>query len=321
MKFLFTKVPAAIILVPMFLSVLVNTMFPGLVYIGSLTTALFSQSAMLTLTAAVLFFAGTQLRLKEAPEAFRRGGVLLLAKFLTGYVVGTTVTNLFGSTGLFGITTLALFASLLSSNGAIYIAITSVYGDRLDLGAYGMLSVKDGPFLTLLALGASGAVHIPLQSLFAAVFPMILGIVLGNLYEDVRQYFKGGINVLLPLAGISIGSSIDIKLVLEAGISGIALGLIVVLAGGVVLIAADKVILRRPGYAGAALACTAGNAVAIPAIVAGIVPGMQEAAAQASVQIAAAVIVTAILCPLLTSWTIKTWGAPLQESIPSGTKI
>lgn len=307
---LFKKIPAAAMIIPMFLSIIFNTLFPDFVKMGSLTTAIFSKSAVVPLTAAVLFFAGTQLKINEAPEALKRGGVLLLAKFAVGYLIGTLFSMVFGSVGFLGLSALAVFTALLSSNGSIYLAIVGEYGDDKDLGAYSLLSLKDGPFLTMIALGASGASSIPLSSLFATIFPMILGIILGNLYPGTRAYFKGGTKVLIPLVGISVGASLNIMMMFKAGASGIVLGLIAFVAGGIILIAADKFILRRPGYAGASLASVAGSAVATPTIVAGVVPGLQEAAAQASVQVAAAVIVTAILCPMLSSWALKKWGAP-----------
>ena len=172
----------------------------------------------------------------------------------------------------------------------------------------------------MLALGASGASNIPVMALFATLFPMILGIVLGNLYPGIRNYFKGGARLLIPLIGISVGSSLNLSMMFQAGLSGVVLGIIAFVAGGIVLIGADKLILRRPGYAGASLASVAGSAVATPTIVAGVVPGLEEAAALASVQVAAAVIVTAILCPMLSSWALKKWGAPrygIQKEKPA----
>lgn len=315
---LFRKIPAAAMIIPMFLSIIFNALFPDFVKIGSLTTAIFSKSAVVPLTAAVLFFAGTQLKINEAPAAFKRGGVLLVTKFIVGYAIGTLFSATFGSSGILGISTLAVFTALLSSNGSIYLAIASEYGDDIDLGAYSLLSIKDGPFLTMLALGASGASDIPLMALFATLFPMILGIILGNIWPGVRGYFKGGTKVLIPLVGISVGSSLNLSMMFQAGVGGVILGVVAFAVGGFFLTLADKVILRRPGYAGAGLASVAGSAVATPTIVSSVVPGLEQAAALASVQVAAAVIVTAILCPILCSWTLKRWGAPRypSETVP-----
>jgi 2-keto-3-deoxygluconate permease len=310
MKFLFKRIPAATMIIPMFITAIINSLFPQLLEMGGVTTALFSKAGVAPLVGAILFLCGTQLKIKEAPEAIKRGGVLLVAKFIAGYVTGTLVNKLFGPAGFLGISTLAIFTTILSSNGAIYLALTGEYGDQTDLGAYGVLSIKDGPFLTLLALGASGAASIPVQSLLSSVFPMILGVILGNLYKGIQQYFKAGTHILIPLAAISVGASLDIRQLVEAGFSGLILGILVLVVSAIVLIAADKFILRRPGYAGAALATVAGSAIGTPIIVAGIVPGLQKTAEIASVQAAAAVIVTAVLCPLLTSWSVKKWGSP-----------
>ncbi len=311
MRFLFKKIPAAIMIIPMFITLIINTFFPQLIQMGGMTTALFSKAGVAPLTGAILFCCGTQLKLKEAPEAIKRGGVLLLVQFLAGCLICVLINKFFGTEGFLGISTLAIFTALLSSNGAIYLALTGEYGDQTDLGAFGILSIKDGPFLTLVALGASGAASIPVQSLLASVFPMILGVILGNLYKGVQQYFKSGAHILIPLVAISLGASLDIKKLFNAGLSGVILGAFVLIVSGIILITTDKLILRRPGYAGAALATVAGNAIGTPIIVANVVPSLQNTATIASVQVAAAVIVTAVFCPMLTSWTIKKWGAPM----------
>lgn len=310
MRFLFKKIPAGIMVVPMFITVIINSLFPQLLQIGGMTTALFSKAGVAPLTGVILFFCGTQLKLKEAPQAIKRGGILLLAQFSAGCLICALINKFFGTSGFLGISTLAIFTALLSSNGAIYLALTGEYGDQTDLGAFGILSIKDGPFLTLLALGASGAASIPVKSLLASVLPMILGVILGNVYKGVQQYFKDGAHILIPLVAISLGASLDIRQLFNAGLSGVILGIFVLTASGIILISTDKFILKRPGYAGAALATVAGNAIGTPVIVADVVPSLQNTAAIAAVQVAAAVIVTAIFCPMLTSWVIKKWGAP-----------
>lgn len=318
-KFLFRKIPAAAMIIPMLLSMVFNSLFPHFVQIGSLTTAVFAKGAVVPLTGIVLFCAGTQLKLNEAPAAVKRGAVLLGSKFAAGYLVGTLIATFFGAQGIFGINTIALFAAFLTSNGAIYLAISGEYGDQVDIGAYSVLSIKDGPFLTLLALGVSGANSIPLSQLFAAIFPMLFGILLGNVFNETRAYFKAGTKVCIPLIGIAVGASLNLGNMFTAGLSGVLLGIIAFAVGASVLLLADKLILRRPGYAGAALASVAGSSCAIPAIVAGIIPELQDMVGIASVQLAAAVIVTAILCPTLTSLVLKKWGAPNYHKEPEGT--
>jgi len=64
------------------------------------------------------------------------------------------------------------------------------------------------------------------------------------------------------------------------------------------------------GVAGVAAASTAGNAVAVPAIIASANPAYADAAAQATILVAACVVVTAIVVPLVTAWTARRVAAP-----------
>jgi 2-keto-3-deoxygluconate permease len=70
---------------------------------------------------------------------------------------------------------------------------------------------------------------------------------------------------------------------------------------GLCCIAADK-LLGGSGIAGAAASSTAGNSAAVPKAVAMADPTYAAIAPIATVQVAASVIVTAVLTPILTSW-------------------
>jgi 2-keto-3-deoxygluconate permease len=85
----------------------------------------------------------------------------------------------------------------------------------------------------------------------------------------------------------------------KAGLLGIGLGLFVVLVGGAVLLLADR-LSGGDGIAGLAAATTAGNAAVVPSIVAAANPVYAPAGEDATVLIASSVVVTAVLCPLLT---------------------
>jgi len=52
--------------------------------------------------------------------------------------------------------------------------------------------------------------------------------------------------------------------------------------------------------------------VAVPAIVASANSAYQDAAAQATILVAASVVVTAILVPLVTAWTARRVAQPAQ---------
>jgi 2-keto-3-deoxygluconate permease len=92
----------------------------------------------------------------------------------------------------------------------------------------------------------------------------------------------------------------------------VTLGVAVVVVTGIPLFLADRLI-GGSGVAGVAAASTAGNAAAVPAIVAAANPVYAEAAAHATILVAAAVIVTTVLVPLLTAWTARRFGTPVPK--------
>jgi len=79
------------------------------------------------------------------------------------------------------------------------------------------------------------------------------------------------------------------------------------------------VAFRAFGVAGVAAASTAGNAAAVPAIVAAANPAYADAAGPATILVAACVVVTAILVPIVTAWTAKAVGR--GETDPAGASV
>jgi len=92
--------------------------------------------------------------------------------------------------------------------------------------------------------------------------------------------------------------------IFRAGMLGILLGLFTVAFTGTVLYVTDRLTGGR-GVAGVAAASTAGNAAAVPAIVASANPAYADAARFATVLVSASVVVTAILVPLLTAFIAR----------------
>ena len=106
-----------------------STLVPDVLQIGGLTTALFSAAGTNTLLGALLFCMGTTLQVKDMPKVLRRGGVLLLSKFLIGAALGIAVGKLFGPEGFLGLSALAIVSAVTNSNGSIYLTMVNDYGD------------------------------------------------------------------------------------------------------------------------------------------------------------------------------------------------
>lgn len=308
-KFL-KKVPAGMMIVPMFLSALINTFFPDMLQIGSFTTAVFTSAGTAAVLGVQLVCMGAQLRVKELAEVVRRGGVLLLSKYVIGAIIGIIVGKVFGMVGIFGLTTLAIISAITNSNGSMYLALNVEYGDEVDQTAMSLLAINDGLFLTLVTLGASGLAQIPITSLIAVIVPIIFGMIIGNIDKKMSEFLEPGIGLLLPFVGITLGAGIDVKGIVAGGAPGILLGIITVCISGPFVVLCDKIFNKRPGYAGWAVSSTAGNAIAVPAVVASIDANWAPYVTAATTQVAASTVMTAILIPIITAWWAKKYGCP-----------
>ena len=204
------------------------------------------------------------------------------------------------------------------TNGGMFLALTSVMGDKEDSGTYVVQSIETGPFLTMLIFVGTGLAVIPWLTMVSVIAPIVAGAILGNLDEDIKDFFGSHEPIIVPFMAFTLGQTINLKSVVTAGLPGVVLGLTVLIVTGFVCIVADR-LLGGSGIAGAAASSTAGNSAAVPQAVALADPSFAPVAAAATVQVAASVIVTAILTPLLTSWWYRKVGrARLAAAVEAG---
>lgn len=305
------KIPGGLMVVPLFLGAVINLVCPQILDIGGMTTATFKTGSSAFIGAS-LMCVGSQINITKVGEPLKRGAVLLLAKFLAGFLPTLIVSQIFGPGGVLGITPLMLLAAVTNSNGGMYLGLMTNFGDENDLGAQSLLGINDGPFLTLLGMGLAGLASFDWMALLGSVGTLIVGIVLGNIDHDIRDFLQPGVLFTLPFLAFCLGTGLNLKNIVTGGFTGIFLGILVVVLTGLFTISADKFILKRPGYAGAALCTTAGNAVATPAILGEVAPNLADQVEAATAAVATAVIVTAILCPIVTSFMAKKFGCPAE---------
>ena len=156
----------------------------------------------------------------------KRGGILLVSKFIIGAAIGIAVGKIFGFAGVLGLTTLAIISAVTNSNGSVYLALMKTYGDTTDCAAMALLALNDGPLLTLIALGASGLANVPFMALVATVIPIIVGMIIGNLDKSMRDFMAPAGDILIPFVGFTLGAGINLSNVLKGGVPGVVLGLI-----------------------------------------------------------------------------------------------
>lgn len=304
MKILATvkRIPGGLMVVPLILGALVNTFCGGIwkTFDGTFTTYLWKSGAM-PLLSAFIFCNATTIDFRKAGVAVYKGVLLTLVKVGLGTAVGLLCGKLFGEAGFLGLSTLAIVAALVNSNGGLYAALAGEYGDATDVGAVSILSINDGPFFTMLALGAAGAANIPFSVLLGCIIPVIVGCILGNLDEDIRRFCAPGATLLIPFFAFPLGAGLNILNLVKAGASGILLGLGCLVITGLGGFIVYRILRIRNPEVGAAIGTTAGNAAATPLAVAAVDSSLLAVAETATAQITAAIIVTAIGCPLLVS--------------------
>ena len=276
------RVPGGMMVVPLVIGAIINTFAPQALEIGGFTTALFKNGAA-PLIGAFLLCMGAGISVKAAPQALLQGGTITLTKLL-----------------------------IAIANGGLYAALVGEFGNERDVGAISILSLNDGPFFTMIALGAAGMANIPIMALVAVLVPLVVGMILGNLDPNMRDFLTKGGPLLIPFFAFALGAGINLEMLLQGGLAGILLGVLTTFIGGFFNIRADRLV-GGTGIAGAAASSTAGNAVATPLAIAQADPSLAEVAAAAAPLIAASVITTAILTPVLTSWVAKKQARQVAE--------
>ena len=330
------EVPGGLMVVPLFFAALLNTIDqmhipfimsflkslgvapvkPGIyefLKIGGFTQWLFKDGA-LPLIALFLFCCGSQMNLRVGGLAMKKGILLTASKYFTGLIVGVLWGKLSGDmmNGFLGLSTMAIIAAMTNGNGGMYAALTGQYGNRSDVGAVAVLSLNDGPFFTLMALGMLGA-NFPIIAFVAVLLPIAIGMVLGNLDPDIRSFLKPGESLPIPFFAFALGAGMNFATFFnpKVVVAGVTLGLMTVVLTGLTGILVFKLFREKSQIAPVAEASTAGNAVGTPAAIAAaasVAAGagmMSPAEAQAyknlveiaTLQVSLSTLTTAILCP------------------------
>ncbi|MFT9846300.1 2-keto-3-deoxygluconate permease [Aneurinibacillus sp. REN35] len=331
------KVPGGLMVIPLLLGAMLNTIdqmhIPAVMdalkslgvsptdkghyeflRIGGFSEELFKTGA-LTLIALFLFCCGSQMNLRVGGTALKKGALLTASKYFTGVAVGFLWGTLSGDmmSGFLGLSTVAIIAAMTNGNGGMYAALTSQYGNRSDVGAVAVLSLNDGPFFTLMALGMLGA-KFPIIAFIAVLLPIGIGMLLGNLDPEIREFLKSGEILPVPFFAFALGAGMSFTNFFKPEVvtAGLALGIMTTVLTGLTGMLVFKIFREKSGIAPVAEASTAGNAVGTPAAIAAaasVAAGsgmMSQAEAQAyqnlvetaTAQISISTLTTAILCPV-----------------------
>ncbi len=293
-------------IVPMFLSAILNSFFPEMFEIGKFTRAIFTSQGVNTIVGITLMCTAAQISLADLSLVLKRGGVLFFFKWAIATVLGLVVNYFFGMEGIMGISVIALMTATMCPNNSINLALNLEYGDRIDQAAIGPMSLLANPFMMFLTVTVTGLSDIPIKFLIDILVPLVIGFIIGNTDENARAFLKTGLTFLRPFLGFALGASINILSILYGGISGIILALIQILIAAPLLVLADRKVNKRPGYAAWSMGATAVISIATPQLIAEVDPTFIPYVQTATTQVATSVVLTALLVPIIvTRWVGK----------------
>ena len=164
---------------------------------------------------------GASIDFKATPYILKKGGTLFAVKVGIGILLGLVFGRLLGeapvSAGMFaGISTLAIVAAMNDTNGGLYMALMGQYGQARDVGAYTVMSLESGPFLTMVTLGVAGLAAFPWPTLVGGILPLLFGMLIGNLDREMREFLSRAIPVMIPFFAFALGANLD----LTQGVAG-----------------------------------------------------------------------------------------------------
>jgi 2-keto-3-deoxygluconate permease len=303
------RIPGGLMIVPLFLGAILHTFFPGTgKYFGSFTNGIISGTV--PILAVWLFCLGSSINVSATGTVLRKSGTLVCTKLAVAWVVAVISMRLIPeggiSTGLFaGLSTLALVAAMDMTNAGLYASVMQVYGTKEEAGASVLIAMESGPLMTMLILGTTGAASFEPQHLIGVLIPFLVGFILGNLDHDIRKLLSPGTKTLIPFFGFALGNSIDLSVIISTGLLGVCMAMAVIVITGIPLILADIFIGGGRGTAGIAASSTAGAAVATPVLIAEVSPQFASVAPAATSLVAASVVITALVVPVLTGLWAK----------------
>ena len=310
-KFKYKRFPGDTIVVPMIIGVILNSFLPKVLEMGGFFTSVVHGTG--ALVGVFLFFLGASIDIKSTPKAIKKGAVVITTKIAVSIILGLLVAFLFNDNFL-GLSSLAIIGGISVANNALFSGIVAEYGDDSDKGAVAITSLSVGPTVTMIALSSAGLASISIWPIIGSILPLILGLILGNCSPWLKKNLSSGVTPSIIVVGFALGCGMSIQQLFQGGLSGVLLGLITVLIVGIITIGADK-LTGGTGISGAAISSTAASAIANPAALAAIDPAFALIAPIATAQIAASVIITAFLTPILTSfvWKQNTKNGSKQE--------
>lgn len=301
------KIPSGNLLIPMLIVAIMNTVCPTILLIGDITTALFKEGTQ-CIVALILFCAGTQINFFDFVTCVKRGGILIAARILWGILLSYLIMEILPIEGIFNISLVTIISIFLSIHPGLYLSSALSYGDKIDLAAFSISNIAASPVFSMIVLFTKYESSINLfQLLAAALLPFFIGIIIGSLDISYCKLTSSSIEWLMMFLGCCFGANINLIEIIQIAPSGMVVVVIYYIISIPFILFIDRMILKRPGYAGIGISAVGGLSISVPAMVASIDASFGPYVSQASSIISFAMIMTSCITPFVNKRLMKKW--------------
>lgn len=293
------KFPGGLLLVPMLLSAIFYTFSPELFRIGGMTQAMFTTDGLNYVIGLTCFCSGAGLNVHRIGKVLKKQGVLLLTKIIICVIASIIFIQLFGQAGIWGISAVAFIAAICSTNPSLYLALEDEMGTPDDVSAFGLVGLLCVPAYPMLIFGLSQETAIDWMPIISTLVPILLGMLVGNLDENMAKFLAPGVSVLTPFMGWSFGASINLIEAVQSGLQGVIITIMFYVLLVPILLMVETKFVKTDGISSLAISSIAGMSVSVPFIISQTNPAIEPFVASATAQIAFGVVLSSIITPFL----------------------
>lgn len=306
---LINKVPAGMFVVPMFVSMIINTFFPDLFNVGGMAQALLSGEGTGFMIAFITFCSGISIKLQSISTLLKRHGVLFLLKLVLSVALSVLFMKVFGQDGLWGVSAMGFTLVMTSINPSVYLSVVNEYGDENDAAAFGITGLYTLPLIPqiIYSIGytsAGGSAGFDFTPILTTLVPLFIGMFLGNVEPKFREIFGPGINAIIPILGWGIGQTANIIDAFRSGLPGVIITVLFLVVFSS-LFFVDRYMLKNDGIAALALTMVAGTSASAGPALTALYPELLPYLGNAISLVVFAFIITALAVPTFTGWYYK----------------
>lgn len=172
-------------------------------------------------------------------------------------------------------------------------------GDKIDKSTFVLMNILGLPFIPICILNFAAGGGVDINGLLSTCIPFILGMILGYLDLDIKEFSKYGVKFLLPFMGFCLGAGIDLKIAAHFWYHGILLYLAYMVLNWPILLWVDRKILRQRGHSSTAICCVAGLSLTVPALMEGVSSNNAINTAISVAQLSFVVFISVVITPVL----------------------